>query len=357
MLVLARALISWLLTLGWASLISLGALCLAFGNFVVAWQSFTAQGFEPLPLRRVPLLGAWAEGFGIGEAPLAALYALMLTLGMNLAIIATAKAVARALRLFFDRRQALRSNDAGLRASAPDYLDQTVHLCVWSAALLIASILIIRYDVAQFRFRYENLFTQVSDPIDITTWAPDAVARLGQFVATFIRTATWGYVGCVIALAVALEYALGRVGEQWHALHNAIDGAVSLDDQNGEQPAPEPAPLVRPLPDFESGGTLPISAVDSVGHIAPSPTSAPGVIDPEPVSPPPSFAPPPAQLARDERAFVDVIIGPGRTETFPLADVQADPDRFVRDGSGRVWFTRSYWSEVIGGDGHAEGAR
>jgi hypothetical protein len=105
MAILLRTLVAWLLTLGWALLVSLGTLCLGLGNFVLAWHSFTAQGFEQLPLRHVPLLGGWAEGFGMSEAPLAALFALVLTLAMNFAIMATAKALAHALRCFFDRRQ------------------------------------------------------------------------------------------------------------------------------------------------------------------------------------------------------------------------------------------------------------
>lgn len=348
MVVLLRALVSWLLTLGWALLVSLGALCLGFGNFVVAWQSFTAQGFEPLPLRRVPLLGAWAEGFGVGDAPISALYALVLTLAMNVAIMATVKVQARALQLFFDRRQALRSRDAAVFESAPDYLDQTVRYCIWSATLLVASVLIVGWDVSQFNYRYENLFSPAGDPSEVLGWSPDAVARLGEFVAEFIRTAKWGYIGCVVALAVALEYALTRVAENWHNLHNALDEAVV---PTAHVPAQEvdnrPTVTFEPaIPDQEAEAEFPGTTAARSNGGTPLAAGTSTVADPTPVSPPPPVDPQPSPAPR-EGAVVDVIVGPGRVESFLLSDVQNDGERFVRDGSGRVWFLRTYWEQLM----------
>lgn len=358
MTLLVRALLSWILTLGRALLVALAALCLGFGNFVVAWQSFTAQGFEPTPLRHVPMLGAWAEGFGAGAAPIAALYALVLTLTMNVAIMWTVNVLARTLQSFFDRRQALRSRDSAVFASAPDYQDQTVRNCVWSATLLAASVLIVRWDVSQFNYRYENLFSPVTDPSEVLGLAPDAVRRLGEFVAGFIRTAKWGYVGCVVALAVALEYALIRVAENWHNLHNALDAAVTptthipaAEVGNTLAVAPEPE---TPAQDTEAG-FADATATSSNGG-APPTASTTTVADPTPISPPPAVEPPPSPAPRDG-AMVDVIVAPGRVESFPVAEVQTDGQRFVRDGSGRTWFVRSYWEQLMGTNGQGEVTR
>jgi hypothetical protein len=350
MTVLARALVSWLLTLGFALLVAMGASCLAFGNFVVAWQSFTAQGFEQLPLRRVPLLGWWAEGFGAGEAPIAALYALVLTVAMNLAIMAAAKVSGRTLQLFFDRRQALRSTDAVVQATAPAYLDQTVRFGVYAAFLLVASVFIVGYDVAQFRFRYENLFSQATDPGDVLTWAPDAVARLGGFVAGFIRTATWGYVGCVIALAIALEYALTRVTENWHNLHNALAEAVNPDTQEHYRDLDD-RPPVETRPSTSTGDTeteFAQTTAPDPNDRAPTQAAPVTVTDSVSVPPPPPVDPPPSAVPREE-TLVDVYVGPGRVESHRLAEVQTDAARFVRDGSGRAWFLRAYWEALTGG--------
>lgn len=49
--------------------------------------------------------------------------------------------------------------------------------------------------------------------------------------------------------------------------------------------------------------------------------------------------------------MVDVIVAAGRIESFSLAEVQRDSERFVRDGSGRTWFVRSYWEQLIGPNG------
>jgi len=357
MTVLVRALVSWLLALSFALLAVAVAACLFFGNFVVAWQSFSSQGWEQIALGRVPLLGAWAEGFGVGRAPIAALWALVVTGAMNYAIMATTKNLAGIVRAFFDQKQALRSEDAAMRARSVDYRDTMIEHSVWAAGLILFSFLIIRYDVAQFRLRSEGLITGTTDPAEMLRWAPDAVARLGQFFAGFVGTATWGYAGCIIATAIGLEFAIGHAAVRWQALHNAIEAAVSPEDQAPLRQARDPAPVARPLSDLEGGGVPPVPAVDSVGYVAPPYPAAPVAADLDPVSPPPPVEPPPAQAVRDEGASVDVIVGPGRTEAFSLADVQAHPERFVRDGSGRVWFTRNYWSQVVSGDGDAEGMR
>ena len=356
MTLLLRALVSWLLALGWAAIVSLGALCLGFGNFVVAWQSFTAQGFEQKPLRNVPILGAWAEAFGVGEAPLAALFAFMLTLVMNVTIATTAKALGHALRSYFDRRQVLRSPDAAFRASASDYLDTTIRHCVWAAVLVIASILIIAYDVAQFRFRYENLFSETSDPTDLLSWAPDTVARLGFYLAAFIRTATWGYIACVVAMAVGVEYTLGRAAEAWHAFHNALEqalvpgAAVPAHETQDASPATETAWA----PGNGNGVAITAPPPATPSHDATTQVHPAAPEDPAPVSPPSAPDPPAPLTPRGDGATVDVIVDAGRIESFQLAEVQANGDRFVRDGSGRMLFLRTYWDQVMGNDEHGE---
>lgn len=355
MTVLVRALVSWLLALGFALLAVAVAACLFFGNFVVAWQSFSSQGWEQTALGRVPLLGAWAEGFGVGRAPIAALWALVVTGAMNYAIMATTKNLAGIVRAFFDQKQALRSENPAMRARAVDYRDTMIEHSVWAAGLIVFSFLIIRYDVAQFRLRSEGLINGTTDPAEMLRWAPDAVARLGQFFAGFVGTATWGYAGCIIATAIGLEFAIGHAAVRWQTLHNAIEAAVSPDDQDPLRQARDPEPVARPLEDPEGG--VPIPVVDSVDYATASYPGALAATDRDPVLPPPPVEPPPAQRAQNEGASVDVIVGPGRTEAFPLADVQAHPERFVRDGSGRVWFTRNYWSQVVSGDGDAGGTQ
>lgn len=350
MAVLVRALVSWLLTIGWAFLVSLGTLCLAFGNFVVAWQSFTAQGFERSPLRHVPLLGAWAEGFGVGDAPIAALYALVLTVTMNLAIMAAVKVLARTMQLFFEGRQALRSDDPGVLGTAPIYRDQTIRYGIYSATLFVASVLIVGWDVSQFNYRYENLFSPVSDPSEVLSWAPDAAGRLGEFVAEFIRTAKWGYIGCVVALAVALEYAISRAVENWQSLHTALDQAVAMGVPGDAQLPDGVATRTAAPPVYDQQAradfAVPVTPSWTGGTAAaPSPADMP---EATPVSPPPPMTSAPEPAVLREESAVNVIVAPGRVEQFLLSEVRRDSDRFVRDGSGRAWFLRTYWEQVMG---------
>ena len=347
-MVLLRSFISWLLALGFLLLAVGVAATLFFGNFIVAWQSFLAQGWEQTPLGHVPFLGAWAQGFGVGAAPIAALWALVVTGAMNYTVLAANKNIAEAVRSLFDQRQVLRSDDAAMHTRAADYRDAMIEHGVRAAALIVLCFFIIRYDVNQFRLRSESLVTGASDPTEMLRWAPDAVARLGQFFADFVGTATWGYAACIIATALALEFAIGRAALRWQALLNAVDAAASAEDQ---------AAIVQAhgSPENHEHGEAPaISTAEPVDDGRVRQSDTPDAIDPEPVSPPAPVDPPPAQPTHGESPSVKVIIGPGRTQEFPLADVQADPEHFVRDGSGRVWFTRSYWSQVTSGSGDVE---
>lgn len=346
--VLVRAVVSWLLTLGWVLLVAMSSLCLGFGNFVLAYESFKAQGFEPVPLRRLPLLGPWADGFGVGDAPVAALYALFLTIAMNLAIIESVKRLARTLGLILDLRQASRSSDPALLERVPALRDRAVHECLWSVALLVASVLILGWDLSQFNFNYLAVFDQAADPSEVLGWAPDLVQHVGHFVAGLISRAKWGYAGCVIALAVALEDARTRTSGSWLNLHQALDDIAEAPhvptDESEHRSWPEPE-SVESTHDTGAQFVTPIPMSSNAGSSTEARTAS--TTDRDPVSPPPPVDPPPAVAPRED-AVVDVIVGPGRVESFSLTEVQTDSARFVRDGSGRAWFLRAYWEELTG---------
>jgi hypothetical protein len=180
------------------------------------------------------------------------------------------------------------------------------------------------------------------------------VARLGEFLAGFIRTATWGYVGCVIAMAVALEHGLGRAAERWEALHSAVARALDTEAQAFAEDRQE-APAVAgesPAPVAEPGEEVPAFAEPAVSSVTPT-RNTPiinGPVPLEPISPPATPEPPPAPPPANG-PMVEVIVAPGRVDSFPLAEVQADAERFVRDGSGRTWFLRDYWEQVMGNHG------
>lgn len=341
-----RCLTAWILAELWLGLTVLVTALLAFGNFIVAWQSFAAQGFEELPLRHVPFLGLFAEGFGFGDVPLAALYALVLTAATNIAVIALAKELIRMIQLYFDYRGLLRAPDPAERVMAADCLDRLLETALRLVPMLILATLVIRFDVEQFRLRYESLFNSA----EVLDWAPEAVARLGQFLAGFIQTAVWGYVGCVVGVAVAMEYAFVRAAERWQVLDNAIQEFIGEEQAQGAQPEIQHAAAGVEVGSMFQGspaGTRSDRVVTPVIGGAPEPPASPGH-SPEPVSPPQVPPVPPVAVPSTAGPEVEVIVGPGETRRIPMAEIERDTERFVRDGSGRAWFLRTYYERVIG---------
>ncbi len=342
----------WVLACLWLGLMILAAGCLAFGNFVIAWQSFDAQGFERAPLRTVPFLGPWAEAFGTGDAPLASLYALVLVAAMNVAVITCAKLVVRAIQSFFDWRQARRSDDPALRERVADCADRLKETLVWLALLVPLVLPILVFDQAQFSFRYNALFTGLEHHLEATYWPLAGDERVGPFVAGFIGVATWGYIACILAVALALEYAFVRAGEEWRTLASAIQQSVGgsparlstsvpavaltseTQDVDAVEAPPLPAPAVPVDPPSPNLETAPETRTEEV---------------PEPVPPPePEADELPPVRERESETMVDVIVAPGQTRLLRLTDLEGDPNRYVRDSSGRQWFLRDYYSSIMG---------
>ncbi len=348
MMTAVRCLVSWVLAEAWLALTIVATLALAFGNFVVAWQSFEAQGFEPVPLQSIPFLGLVTGAIGLGGFPIAALYALVLTVAMNVAVITAAKILARMIQLYFDYRGVLHSQDPAVQERAADYLDLLLKIACWFLLILVPTILIILFDVKQFRLRYEGLVQDLRDPVEMLHWAPEPVARLGHFLAGFIRTATWGYLGCVVGMALVLEYAFVRAAERWEVLGNAVQEAIQGEELPAEQPElrrtateAEPAPVVHRVPapaPVESG-----PGSDGTGRSVRT-----GSPSPDPVAPPEPPLPPPVTAPPSTGPEIEVIVGPGQIRRISVAELEADPDQFVQDGSGRAWFTRNYYEEVMG---------
>ncbi len=347
MMTAVHCLARWGLSLVWVAVTHLAALCLAFGNFVVTWQAFEAQGYEPTPLAEVPFLGAFAVSLGLGAAPLSSLYALVLTGAMNIATIASAKMVTRLRDLVFDWRQVRRAEDPSIRARGKEYLAKIWEEATWAVPTLFLTVLIARWDVAQFGYRQAALARGLVDPSEATTWPLDPVARVGVYLANFFATAAWGYVACVVATALAMEHSYARAREQWRALGHAIEDAVTGSgsaapragavDGEATDAAGEATDAAAPV---SAGSTSPVQQGPEVpapeSGAVPVPVPAPAEPDTLPVPAAPVSAP-----------TVDVIVAPGRVERTPLADVEARPDRYVRDSSGRQWFLRQYYEEAM----------
>src|ERR1051325_3769818 len=190
--VLVRAVMSWLFSVAWMLFVGTSATCLGFGNFVLSYESFKEQGFAATPLRHLPLVGEWAEGFGAGNATVAAMYGFVLTLIMNVVLMGTVKKIERAIQMLLDLRQASRSTEPAVLERVPAYRDRAIHNLVVASALIAASVAIVSWDVAQFNFNYVKAFDPPSDASDVLGWAPDLVQHVGAFVADLIRRARWG---------------------------------------------------------------------------------------------------------------------------------------------------------------------
>jgi hypothetical protein len=331
------------------------ATLLAFGNFLICWQSFVGQGFEQTPLAGVPFLGPLAEALGVGEAPMSALYALVLTGAMNLAVIASAKMAARLIQHAFDYRDLRASGNPGDRDQARQCRERLLETVTWLVPMVVVTALIMRFDVAQFVFRYETLVHEAPDLGVALGWAADALERVGEFLAPFIRTAAWGYVGCIVAVALAVEFAFVRAAERWQRLDLAVQRAISGEPD--ARTAARGSALAGAIDDFRSASDIMPASVPA-GTSADPMSHASEAREPERVpGPPPAAEEPPAARPVPEVPHVDVIVGPGQRRRVPVSDIEARPDEFVRDGTGRAWFLRSYYEQaVLGTDGRKEQA-
>jgi hypothetical protein len=351
MITALQCFVLWVLALGWLWLTLVATVALAFGNFVVLWQSFEALGYESLPLAEIPFLGAFAVALGLGEAPLASLYALVLTGAMNLLMIATAKILGSLIQTLFDWRQMLRAPEPEIRARAPECGAKLIETAAWLAVLGTLAFLAARWDVAQFEFRQVALATGLVDPEEALAWLPDRAALVGSFLADLVARATWGYVACVAGVALVLEHGFVRAGERWRALTRAIEQAVGGEGQPETRRSPATrtqATLAGPIaaggqgqaesdavsrPGSSTAGPRPVSDRVPPAERVPAPSPAES-----PITPPP----------RSGGPEVDVIVGPGEIRRVPLAEIDANPDRYVRDTSGRQWFLRQYYEDVMG---------
>jgi hypothetical protein len=212
------------------------------------------------------------------------------------------------------------------------------------------TVLIIMWDVAQFRFRYETLFRDLTEPAEALQWAPEAVARLGHFLARFMLAAVWGYVGCVVGMALAMEYGFMRAGEQWQVLDNALRQAIEGERTPLQQ---------RPLEPVETlGGTAEsvrarvrgphgTRIAEPVIGGAPEAHQGSPPRPPEPVAAPQPPPETPVAATPTAEPEIEVIVGPGETRRIPLAELEARPDQYVRAESGRAWFLRTYYEKGV----------
>lgn len=338
----------YLLAVSWVALTIAATGLLFFGNFLVSWQAFELLGYEVKPLSEVPLLGSFALAAGVGNAPLVSLYAAGLTSAMALIVVSTAKFGNDALTLFFDYRQA---RLAGTPSSAT--LIKLWENGVAFVALGVLAVLVTGYDVWLFGLKLETLVTGIDDIQDTISWLPEPVSRLGGYMAQFVRHAQWGYLAVVFGVAYATEKAFPRATERWLVLGQTLDAALLAP--NATQPAvggasfgdvvegapitsvaaPAGTPATEPMP---AGGPDVVGPPENV-HINPAPVHpapAPpvrGPVDPG-TTPPPHRGP-----------LVRVICGPGITREMPLQELERNAE-YVRDGSGREWFLKTYYDSL-----------
>src|SRR5205823_970135 len=158
------------------------------------------------------------------------------------------------------------------------------------------------------------------------------------YLANFMATAAWGYVACIAGAALAMEHSYVRVREHWHALGHAIARAVSADaDPVTAQPT---ARIGGPTTEATADQGLSARAQPSDRTENPpvGPTAMPEPV-PAPAAQEPAATPPP----RPGTPEVDVIVGPGEVRRVSIEEIQAQPERYVRDTSGRQWFLRQYY--------------
>jgi hypothetical protein len=344
--------ITWLLSCLWLTIAVGASLCLLAGNFLVAWQSFSLQGFENTPLSQTPFLGSWAAGLGVGAAPMSALYAFFLTVAMNVAAIKAMKLVFEFETLLFDWRRVRRASDPVTAGHARDLLINVQHTAVKAVVAIALAVAMLSWDVGLFRFRYEALLSGLTDPMEAIAWAGNPVVRLGTALADLVGRAVWGYAAAILATGFASEVAFERARERWARLGRSIHEALDLDNEplrprslppsdaaDGSQVAAAEDPVNRVegqevAPEYAAPHTEPVQPESDVVH--------------KQVAPPPPHAddiPEPRSLNSDPH--VDVIVGSGQAREVPVREVEANPERFVRGGSGRQWFDREYYEREI----------
>jgi hypothetical protein len=346
-----HCLVSWILAECWLMFALVTAISLAFGNFVVASQSFKAQGFEQTPLAEVPFLGLVAQAVGLGSVSVAELYAVVLTLGMNFIVIVSLKLLGRGIQEFFDYRQVSRSPDPAVHARQTDCLDMLVKTGCWLILSLLVAVLTVRFDVAQFELRLNTLYLNVTDPGEMLEWSSAATERLGRFLAPFGTVASLGYLGLILGVPIGMEYAFVRCGERWLILGNAIRQAREPGQRREPRefsasvsPAAEELPSARPAPDRaaeQPTGTPVVGGSPQASR--PTPPRAPENVA-GPATPVESTETVPPEAGPE----AEVIVGPGESRRMPVVEIDAHPEDYVRDGSGRVWFTRLYYDQVMG---------
>lgn len=336
-----QMLVRCVLALLWLAVTVAATSMLFFGNFLVAWQAFTLLNFEPEPLAQVPLIGPIATVLAFGDAPIAATYAAVLTVAMAVAVITACKLVSDAVTLFFDMRQAKLAGDLDPAARIKWY-----ETLVGAAVAVFLAVLLVRWDVALFALRLDGLMLGADHIDGNVKWSPDAGGRLGQYLASFASAARWGYIAVIAGVAFATEKAFQRASERWLVFGQTIDAAISgpIAPHAAAQVDP-PAPAM-PLPLPASGIVAPPAA--AVRHAIPAVAQTVGQFprDSQPVPPPPGQTPAtPQTAAAPTRRVVAVIYGPGERRHLPLDEVERSAE-FVRDGSGRAWFLKTYYDEL-----------
>lgn len=351
---MSHAAVRYLLAVCWVAATLAATTVLFFGNFIVAWQAFVLLGFEELPISSVPLLGPLATAVGCGDAQIASLFAATLTLGMAATILSATKCGCGFLTLFFDIRHARLAGEENPAARIK--LHEMVPAFVIALAV---AVLVALFDVSLFGLRLEWLLKGSPDIRESLHWLPDSASRLGDYLAGFSACARWGYLGVIVGVAYATEKAFERAAERWLLLGQTVDVLFLGLGVDRTARVPVPARPFRPVREA-AGGMAPVAS-----HPAPAipvPFARPEVEEPaspvagvgsplvEPIPGPP--APDPIRIETKEEPQVGprvrVICGPGETREVPIHEVERDSVRYVRDGSGRAWFLRSYYDQLYG---------
>jgi hypothetical protein len=329
----------WLLALCWTGATLLATVVLFFGNFVVAWQAFVLLGFEQEPLLNVPLIGPLAMAIGVGDAQLAALYAAVLTAAMGVTVVGSFKLGNEALTLFFDLRQA-RLAEQDTAGGKVKLAEATVAFAVLAAIAIVVA----RYDVSLFNVRLQALLTG-QEIEDALKWLPDEVTRLGGFLSTFAAHARWGYIAVIAGVAFVTEKSFQRASERWLVWAQTIDALI--DGPAATAPIATPAvdaPTVDGV-EARAPATAGPSADPVAEGAAENPERAPNASSPVPPPPRPAdpmSTPPPPPPGPTVR----VVWGPAEIRHMSLAEVERNQNDYVRDGSGRIWFLRTYYEQV-----------
>lgn len=330
--------VRWLLSLGWLAITLFGAALFALVNFLVSWQAFEIIGFEDFQLAEVPLIGPIVAALGVGTAPIAAAFALGVTWIMGLFVGATVKVAWELMTLVVDRRRVGVAGDGELAAQ---YTHELLLLALRLVVLGVFAALAVRMDVALFETRLHVLLTDAHDISDFLGLVPDSVAQLGAYLAAFAEKFVWGYMACVIGTALLVEHAFGRAAVRWQGFAAALAEAIEGHPEARRPALAGATPAILPVshaPVASNGVATPSAERGEVPSVAPEPV--PGPTAPSPTTP----APAPRPGSWD----VEVIVGPGEVRRLALEEVERNPERFVRDSSGRQWFARQYYESVMG---------